>query len=281
MKALFFLLIVAIIACPKFSYAINITVRIGDQYTEVFGGDRLYFEVEIKYPENLKRKDLRLEYQIIEPAIGAEASRNKEIIASEKVLRAIETQTSFLDYIVVPKSAKAGIKELRAIVTDYQELNEEALATFRVLESENKAGAYFYSIGFGFLVAFFAINQVVLIKRRIRIGRLAPHEYSEIPQERRIFYEIISDIIMQMRYHAGDKAIDIAEDINDLVVDASSGRVLEIKKSPEKIIALLILKYEKMLGKKVNFMLRKPDGGAQDRLAAIDKNLIIVRKYFE
>lgn len=272
LKASFFLLIVAIIVYPKFSYAINITVRIGDQYTEVSGGDRLYFEVEIKYPENSKRKDLRLEYQIIE---------NGELIASEKVLRAIETQTSFLDYIVVPKSAKAGIKELRVIVADYQELNDEVFATFRVLKSENKTGARFFPIGFAFLAAIFAIYQVVLIKRRIRIGRLAPHEYSEIPRERRIFYEIISDIIMQMRYHAGDKAIDIAEDIDDLAVDASSGRVLEIKKSPEKIIALLILKYEKMLGKKVNFMLRKPDGGAQDRLAAINKNLIIVRKYFE
>lgn len=281
MKALFSLLIVVIIVYPKFSYAINITVRIGDQYTEISGGDRLYFEVEIKYPENLKRKDLRLEYQIIEPAIDAGTSGNTKIIASGKVLRVIETQTSFLDYIVVPKNAKAGVKELRVIVADYQELNEEVFATFRVSKPESKTSVRFFPIGFAFLVTIFAILPVVLMRRRIRMGRLTPHEYSEIPQEKRIFYEIISDIIMQMRYHAGDKAIDMAEDINDLVVDASSGRVLDIKKSPEKIIALLILKYEKMLGKKVNFMLRKPDGAAQDRLMAIDKNLIIVRKYFE
>lgn len=86
---------------------------------------------------------------------------------------------------------------------------------------------------------------------------------------------------MQMRYRAGDKAIDITKDIDDLVVDEASGRVLAIKKSPAKIIALLILKYEKLLGQRVSFMLRKPDDETKNRLAAVDKNLIVVRKYFE
>lgn len=42
-----------------------------------------------------------------------------------------------------------------------------------------------------------------------------------------------------MRYRVGDKTIDIAKDIDDLVID---GRALAIKKSSAKIIALLILK---------------------------------------
>lgn len=96
---------------------------------------------------------------------------------------------------------------------------------------------------------------------------------------------------MQMRSRVGDKAMDIAKDIDDLVIDETSGRVLTIKKSPAKIIALLILKYEKLLGQRVSFMFRKPDplrrisseasDETKNRLATVDKNLIVVRKYFE
>lgn len=86
---------------------------------------------------------------------------------------------------------------------------------------------------------------------------------------------------MQMRYRVGDKAIDIARSIDDLVVDEHNGRVLKIKKGPTKIIALLILKYERLWRQRVSFALRKPDDAAKDRLSAIDKNLIVVRKYFE
>lgn len=86
---------------------------------------------------------------------------------------------------------------------------------------------------------------------------------------------------MQMRSRVGDKAIDIAKDIDDLVIDESNGRVQSIKKSPAKIIALLILKYEKLLGQRVSFMFRKPDDDTKSRLATVDKNLIVVRKYFE
>lgn len=86
---------------------------------------------------------------------------------------------------------------------------------------------------------------------------------------------------MQMRSRVGDKAIDIAQDIDDLVIDESNGRVQSIKKSPAKIIALLILKYEKLLGQRVSFMFRKPDDETKSRIDAVDKNLIVVRKYFE
>lgn len=75
--------------------------------------------------------------------------------------------------------------------------------------------------------------------------------------------------------------MDIAKSIDNLVIDENNGRVLTIKKSPAKIIALLILKYEKLLGQRISFMLREPGDETKNRLAAVDKNLIVVRKYFE
>lgn len=120
-----------------------------------------------------------------------------------------------------------------------------------------------------------------LIKKKLRVGRVTPHEYPDIPKEERIFYEIVSDIIMQMRQRVGDKALDIAKNIDDLVIDENNGRVLDIKKSPAKIIALLILKYEKMLGEKISFAFPRPNEKTKDHLAAVEKNLVVIRKYFE
>ena len=86
---------------------------------------------------------------------------------------------------------------------------------------------------------------------------------------------------MQMRYRVGDQALELAGSIDGLVVDENNGKVLEINKSPEKIIALLILKYEKQLGEKVSFAMRKSGKRPKERLIEVEKNLVVVRKYFE
>ncbi len=146
---------------PSKAHALSVAARISDQSTEVIGGDRLYFDVEIKYPENPVRKDLRIEYQILEDG---------NIIASEKVLRAVETQVSFLDYIVVPKSAKSGIHTLNVIVTDYDgTLNQSVSATFKVLKGIDQVTTYFFIIlGAILLVAILVIMQIIAARRRNR-----------------------------------------------------------------------------------------------------------------
>lgn len=152
---------VVVLLClfPYSAHALNIAARIGDQYTEVSGGERLYFEVEIKYPENPRRKDLRLEYQI---------RRDGEVLASEKVLRAVETQASFLDYIVVPQSAKSGIHELNVIITDYESLHQEVSATFKVLKGRNQIGTYFFILlGAIALVGVLVGVQIRLTRRQL------------------------------------------------------------------------------------------------------------------
>jgi hypothetical protein len=107
-----------------------------------------------------------------------------------------------------------------------------------------------------------------------------PHEYSDIPAPERLFYEIISDTIMQMRYRVGDRAIAIARSVDGLVID-EEGRVLKINKDPAEIAALLILKYENSLGEKVSFAPRKANEEARRRLAPVDENLALIKKYFK
>lgn len=142
--------------------ALNIAARISDQSTEVAGGDRLYFEVEVKYPENPRRKDLRVEYQIIE---------DSQIIASEKVLRAVETQASFLDYIVIPKSTKSGTKELKVVIEDYEDLHQEVSASFKVLKGRDQIQVYFFILlAAVVLVGVLVSIQIAVIRRQRTIG---------------------------------------------------------------------------------------------------------------
>lgn len=160
-----FILVIIAYAAP--SHAMNVAVRISDQHTEVVGGDRLYFEIDIKYPENPSRKDLRLEYRIVKPL--REGERGGEAIASQNVLRAVETQASFLDYIVVPESVASGEYELVIVVRDYEKLNKEVSATFRVLKGREQVVAYFFILlGAITLVAALVIFHIISERKRTR-----------------------------------------------------------------------------------------------------------------
>lgn len=124
--------------CPtSIVLALSVQVHIPEKYTDVKAGERLYFELEIRYPENPTRKDLRLEYEIV---------KDDEVIAKSKFLKAVETQASFMDYVVIPESAKEGLHEIRVQVKDYEKLSEEVSASFRVINKDNELKIYFYII---------------------------------------------------------------------------------------------------------------------------------------
>lgn len=139
--------------------ALSISTNISDKYTEIMAGDRLYFEVDIKYPENPKRKDLRLNYEV---TIAG------EIIAQAQVLKAVETQASFLDFIVVPESSKTGFYNLKVKISDYEGLAEEVSSSFYVVEGkEQELKIYFFILlGVISLVAILVITNIVIVKRR-------------------------------------------------------------------------------------------------------------------
>ncbi len=105
--------------------ALNIAVYVPEKYTDVEAGERFYFEIEIKYPENPRRKDLRLEYQIL---------KDDEVIAQSQVLKAVETQASFVDFIVIPESAETGLHLINIKVSDYENLSEEVSASLQVIK---------------------------------------------------------------------------------------------------------------------------------------------------
>ena len=126
------------------AFALSAQVHIPEKYTDVLAGERLYFELEIKYPENRTRKDLRLEYEILEKG---------EVIAASKFLKAVETQASFMDYVVIPESAEQGLHEIKVKISDYENLSAEISASFKVTRKDNEIKIYFFII-IGLIVVF-------------------------------------------------------------------------------------------------------------------------------
>jgi hypothetical protein len=151
------ILLVNLISMASVS-ALSISVHVPEKYTEVEAGERFYFEVEIKYPENPERKDLRLEYEILN-GLG-------EVIAQAKVLKAVETQASFMDFIVIPESAERGMHTIKVVITDYEELSQEAEASFHVTKQSDELKKYFFILLGAILFVGILITLSIIFKKR-------------------------------------------------------------------------------------------------------------------
>jgi len=139
---------------------LSIVVNVPEKYTDVIAGERFYFEIEIKYPENPSRKDLRLNYEIL--------TQDGEIIAQSKVLKAVETQASFMDFIVIPESADSGLHIIKVKISDYEILSEEVEASFQVIPGGGgQIKMYFFILlGAVIVVAGLVVVSIVISRRR-------------------------------------------------------------------------------------------------------------------
>ena len=139
--------------------ALSVVVHIPEKYTDVQAGERFYFEIEVKYPENPSRKDLRLNYEIL---------KDDEIIAQSKVLKAVETQASFIDFIVIPESAEKGLHVIKVKISDYEVLSEEVEASFHVTSAgSGQIKTYFFVLlGVVILVGILVVVNIILSGRR-------------------------------------------------------------------------------------------------------------------
>ncbi len=155
MKKSYGLLVAITIICFLYimpASALSISVHVPEKYTEVNAGERLYFEIEVKYPENPSRKDLKLSYEVIDS--------EGNLIAQAKVLKAIETQASFIDFIIVPENAKSGLHIIKVNVEDYENLRESVESSFHVSSGGfNQIKLYFFVL----LGAVILVGILVLV----------------------------------------------------------------------------------------------------------------------
>lgn len=220
--------------------------------TKMAPGDLLPVSTKLLNFGGGKKVDVIITYNI--------ANNKKELIYAFTETVAVETTASFVKNIQIPLGTTPGIYTASAsIIYKDQLVPATSEFTFTV---ENKFFGLFQSDFFLysgvtiFIGILSTIFGYVLIKR-YRRSRLAPLEYTTIPHAERVFYELISDTILQIRQRAGDIALDIAASIQGLEIDKNTGRVLKMTESPSKIIAELVSKYEKTLNQKVSFSFRK------------------------
>ena len=154
------LLFLAVTALPCFALAMSITINVPEKYSEVKAGEKVYFETEVKWPENVGRKDLRIEYSI--------KNKDGNEVAYLKVLKAIETQASFMDSISIPESIPPGMYKISAGFNDYKDLNQEVVASFNVGKAGNSVQNYLFIIMgvLGIVVLLVLVEMVVLMKRK-------------------------------------------------------------------------------------------------------------------
>ncbi len=138
--------------------ALSVTVNVPEKYNEVSAGERFYFEIAVKYPENPTRIDLRLTYEIVDA--------NGNVIASSKVLKAVETQASFIDFIVLPDDMDFGMHKIDISIQDYGDLSEKVGSSFNVTKNRvDKLFTLVYVL-IGAIVLLAILIVVILIRRR-------------------------------------------------------------------------------------------------------------------
>lgn len=141
-------------------FALSATVSVPQKYQEVHAGEQIFFETEIKWPENNLRRDLRIEYFV--------KDKDGNEVAYLKVLKAIETQASFIDSIVLPETLESGVYRIYVKIGDYAELDEEIGASFTVTgKKEDLFKTYLLIIGaVVFLIAILVVIELFILLRK-------------------------------------------------------------------------------------------------------------------
>ena len=219
--------------------------------SKVAPGELLPISVKLLNFGNGSKVDVSISYKITN-------IEGKVIYSAEETV-AVETTATFIKTVQIPFETIPGQYIAQSSIV-YNNQVVPATAQFSFTVEKKIFGLFqsdFYLYG-GILILVSIIVGVIShfwIKRR-RTMRLAPADYSDIPHEERVFYELISDTVMGMRGEVGESALDIAKQIEGLVIDEKTGRVLKLTAKPSKVVAELVSGYEKALGKKVSFSFR-------------------------
>lgn len=219
---------------------------------KVAPGELLPISVKLSNFGGNQRVDVLITYGIFSNA-GSEIYSTNDTVA-------VETTANFIKTIQIPLGTAPGNYTAKTSIIYGGQL-VPATTQFSFTVERKFFGLFqddfFLYGGITALISFFMVLLGYILVKRHRRTRFTTFDYSNIPHDKRTFYEILSDTIMQMRQRAGDEALLIASQVEGLKIDENTGRVLHIAENPSKIIATLVSEYEKLLGKKVSFSFRK------------------------
>ncbi len=137
--------------------SISLNTHIPERYTDVYAGDKLYFDINVNYPENPQRKDLRFEYEVL--------TQEEDVLTQAKALKAVKTEAEFVDTIDIPKSALPGFYFLNIRICDYEVLSEEIGVSFYIV-SELDENIIYIMIVFGVLILIAGLLLYGIVRDR-------------------------------------------------------------------------------------------------------------------
>lgn len=255
------ILLTALILVPPNVYAQtvvsnNVQIDTGNAglTTKVAPGEVLPVAIKLLNFGGGAKTDVLVEYSII--------TNTGEVIYDSSETVAVETTASFVKMIQIPATVLPGNYIAKTFIT-YPGQTVPATTQFTFKVEQKIFGLFisdFFLFGIGSIATILGILIAILgysfLKLRRRV-RFTPIDYSDIPYDKRTFYEISSDMIMEMRARVGDDAILIADAIEGLKIDKKTGQIISLTDDPAKIISALVSEYEKLLGKKVSFSFRR------------------------
>lgn len=226
---------------------------------KVAPGEVLPVSVKLSNFGGGQRVDVQVKYEVTNSKTGAALTTATDTVA-------VETTSDHIKTLQVPSSAPEGEYTIKTSIA-YRGQVAPASTSFTFTIETKILGVFKSSfILYASLTAILCFCLTIIVYnlvKRSRRHRYSPIDYSNIPRAQRVFYELVSDTVMNMRQQVGTKALDIAASVEGLTIDAETGRVMRLIGSPSKIVADLVSGYEKTLGKKVSFAFRR-DGVKPD-----------------
>jgi len=236
----------------------NISVLSENSSNRIAPGEFLPISLKLVNFGSEKRIDVVINYKIFNNA-DKDVFLQKEVYSESETV-AVETTASFVKRIQLSYNFKPGLYNLVTVVNyPYQEDPAVSKTPFLV---EEKFGGFFKSDLKIYLIFFLittiaviivAVFAVYILTRRKRSHNIVYYDYSDKPKDQIVYYEILSDIVFQMRLRIGDKAIQVAKDTPGLEINEKTGQIINIKQDPAKIISLLIAHYEELTGQPLSF----------------------------
>jgi hypothetical protein len=221
-----------------------------------------------------EKVDVAVMYRILD--------EKKNVLVTENETVAVETTASFIKNIQIPKSFAPGTYIAESSIV-YKDQDVPATSNFQ-FTVEKKIFGVFQSDFYLYLLITLAVGALFAFLSRLfmkkRETRVVFHDYSSVPKGKRMYYEMVSDMIAQMHRSEGDRAYEMAGRIDGLTVDSDSGKVLEIKNDPAEIVTLLLIKYQTTFGNGAAIFPKSRAADTTEDITHLEKNVDIINTYF-
>lgn len=241
------LLIVALcVALPHGALAQDIQADTLVQDPRIAPGEGLPVRTKLINTQSVRRVDVVLVYRIVD---GADKTIDEE---TETV--AIDTTATVFHVFTLPLSLPSGRYQLE-VEALYPGQEFPAYSSFGFLVEPKLFGMFRSDLAlFSALAAALfgaAILGFALLQRR-RYHSMIPRDFSHIPERDRVYYEIVSDVLQQMRFAIGAKVVRIASKVEGIELDGKGG-VARLTREPASVVADLVTTYERATAKKLGF----------------------------